>query len=419
MVQQKNYVNENDLDPRIKEHVIAYSKITGLPVTYFSESGGLIWECNKETKACSFFDIYKDPSSQCRKSLFSAGKLSSQLGEPYIFVCKAGFVKISMPLIINKTLMGNLIAGPLIMGELKKTTITNIFSLNNINPIDYPELIMFLRGMKMFNPKDVSYLSSVFGNTILGSLTPNSDYQRINSTFKEQRKIGENLQKYKKENKSLAYPYQLESNLFDDVSKGNTEAAHKELKELLLEMSMIEAGDLSAIKTKLLSVFTILIRNATDSNFINHELSDQLYDNLNSINEAFTFDDMCMLSNDLIDILSQNAGVSRYSGHSQLIKSSLQYINQNYHGKLSLNTVATALHTNSSYLSMLFKRNLGVTFTEYLNQTRVAKCCSLLTTTNLSLSEIASKCGFEDQSYFSKVFKKEMNMSPKDYRNKA
>src|SRR5665648_591361 len=397
MVQQKNYVNENDLDPRIKEHVIAYSKITGLPVTYFSESGGLIWECNKETKACSFFDIYKDPSSQCRKSLFSAGKLSSQLGEPYIFVCKAGFVKISMPLIVNKTLMGNLIAGPLIMGELKKTTITNIFSLNNINPIDYPELIMFLRGMKMFNPKDVSYLSSVFGNTILGSLTPNSDYQRINSTFKEQ----------------------LKSNLFDDVSKGNTEAAHKELKELLLEMSMIEAGDLSAIKTKLLSVFTILIRNATDSNFINHELSDQLYDNLNSINEAFTFDDMCMLSNDLIDILSQNAGVSRYSGHSQLIKSSLQYINQNYHGKLSLNTVATALHTNSSYLSMLFKRNLGVTFTEYLNQTRVAKCCSLLTTTNLSLSEIASKCGFEDQSYFSKVFKKEMNMSPKDYRNKA
>ena len=304
MSQQKNYTKESDLDPRIKEQVIAYSKITGLPVTYFSESGVLLWECSKETKVCSFFKIYQDPASQCRKSLFSAGKLSSQLGEPYIFVCKAGFVKISMPLIINKTLMGTLMAGPLIMGELKKSIITNIFSLNNINPIDYPELIMFLRGMKMFNPKDVSYLSSVFGNTILGALIPNSDYQRINSTFKEQRKIGENLQKYKKENKSLAYPYQLESLLFEDVAKGNTEAAHQELKELLLEMSMIEAGDLSAIKTKLLSVCTILIRNATDSNFINHQLSDQLYDDLNSINEAFTFDDMCLLANNLIEIMN-------------------------------------------------------------------------------------------------------------------
>ena len=67
---------------------------------------------------------------------------------------------------------------------------------------------------------------------------------------------------------------------------------------------------------------------------------------------------------------------------------------------------------------MLFKKNLGMTFTEHLNQTRVGKSCSLLTSTTLSLSEIASRCGFEDQSYFSKVFKKQMGVSPKEYRKK-
>lgn len=413
----RNYLGDFDLSNKTKDQVLAFSKISNVPVTYFSESGQLLWECNQEKKACTFFDIYKDETSPCRTSLLSAGKLSAQLGEPYIFVCKAGFVKISMPLIINKTVKGYLFAGPLIMGELKKTTINNIFSLNSIDPLSYPSLIMFLREMKIFNPKDVSYLSSVFGDTVLASITPHPDYQHINSNFREQRKIGENLQKYKRENKVLSYPYQLESRLLEDVAHGNQEAAHSELAELLVEMSVLEAGDLSSIKTKLLSVCTILIRNSTERDYINHELSDRLYDNLNSINEATSFEDISSLAMALIDTLTQNSGTSQYSGHSQLIKSSLQYINQNYQDKLSLSIVAESLHTNPSYLSMLFKRNLGITFTEYLNQTRVSKSCSLLSTTNLSLSEISTKCGFEDQSYFSKVFKKEMGMSPKDYRN--
>lgn len=413
---QSNYIHENDLSSKAKDQILAFSKITNVPVTYFSGNGQLVWECSGENKVCSFFDIYKKSDSPCRLSLLSAGKLSSQLGEPYIFVCKAGFVKISMPLIINKVVMGYLIAGPIIMGELKKTTIKNIFSMNSIDQADYPSIVMFLRDMKIFNPKDVSYLSSTFGSTVLASVTSNPDYHHINSSFKEQRKIGETLQKYKKKNKDLTYPYQLESQLLEHVAHGNREKAYLSLGELLEEMSLLEAGDLSAIKTKLLSVCTILIRNSTENNFLNHELTDGFYDNLNAINEALTFEEVSSLTLSLIDSLTERTENSQYSGHSQLIKSSLQYINQNYQDKLSLSIVADFLHTNSSYLSMLFKRSLGITFTEYLNQTRVSKSCQLLSTTNLSLAEISNKCGFEDQSYFSKVFKKEMKISPKDYR---
>jgi len=418
MEMEPNYLHENDLSPQIKDRISAFSRISGVPVSYYSPGGQLVWECHRDKKICGHFDVYTNPTSSCRVSLASAGKLSSQLGEPYIFVCKAGFVKIAMPLIVGKSLHGFFLAGPLIMGELKKNTITSIFQLNSIDPSDYASLVLFLKEMKVFHPKDVSYLSSVFGDVILASVTPNPDYQQINTCFREQRKISENLQRYKKEQRIISYPYHLENKLLEDVATGNQEEAYRDLEELLLEMSIMEAGDISSVKTKLLSVCTILIRNSTEGSFISHELSDSLYDNLNAINEAASMEEIGGLIQSLIRALTENAGGSRYTGHSPLIRSSLQFINQHYPDKLSLTSVAATLHTNPSYLSMLFKKNLGMTFTEHLNQTRVGKSCSLLTSTTLSLSEIASRCGFEDQSYFSKVFKKQMGVSPKEYRKK-
>jgi YesN/AraC family two-component response regulator len=66
---------------------------------------------------------------------------------------------------------------------------------------------------------------------------------------------------------------------------------------------------------------------------------------------------------------------------------------------------------------MLFKQEMGVTFTDYLNQVRINRSCELLTNTSLSLIDVSLQAGFDDQSYFSKVFKKIKGVTPKSYRN--
>jgi YesN/AraC family two-component response regulator len=66
---------------------------------------------------------------------------------------------------------------------------------------------------------------------------------------------------------------------------------------------------------------------------------------------------------------------------------------------------------------MLFKQEMGVTFTDYLNQVRINKSCELLTNTSLNLIDVSLQAGFDDQSYFSKVFKKLKGITPKSYRN--
>lgn len=60
---------------------------------------------------------------------------------------------------------------------------------------------------------------------------------------------------------------------------------------------------------------------------------------------------------------------------------------------------------------------MGVTFTDYLNSLKVEHACKLLTETNLSIIDISLSTGFEDQSYFTKVFKKAKGVTPKMYRS--
>jgi YesN/AraC family two-component response regulator len=86
--------------------------------------------------------------------------------------------------------------------------------------------------------------------------------------------------------------------------------------------------------------------------------------------------------------------------------------------KLSLKSLAISLHINPSYLSMHFKREMGINFTDYLNDVRIKRSKDLLITTNLSLLDISLQTGFEEQSYFTKVFKKLAGITPNQYRKK-
>ncbi|MEL7656181.1 MAG: AraC family transcriptional regulator [Bacillota bacterium] len=405
-----------DLAEKMEEAIQAFCGITDVPVTFFNIKGEIEWECHKQNKFCNFFDVYQDPNSVCMKNLVSSSKLAAQLGEPYVFVCKAGLVKIAVSLIINGQVLGSFMAGPIIMGGLKESVITNVFSLNNIHFDSYPKIILFLRGMKVFKPKEVSYLSALLGNCILAAITPNADYSRINSQYKEQRRIGENLQKYKKENKTMPYPYELESKLIENVKDGDSKSSLETFKKLLGEISLIEVGDLSSIKTKVLSICTILSRIATERTSLSQEQAESYFYDMNVLNQAVSFQELSILASNLIESITQTVSENAYSGNSQIIKLAIQNINENYKNKISLKTVADHLHTNPSYLSTLFKQEMGTTFTDYLNQVRINRSCELLADSKLSLIDISIQSGFDDQSYFTKVFRKIKGTTPKDYR---
>lgn len=93
------------------------------------------------------------------------------------------------------------------------------------------------------------------------------------------------------------------------------------------------------------------------------------------------------------------------------------YINQNYREPLTLDTLAEVGHINKYYLAHTFKKNMGISPIEYLNQIRIREAKILLDTTDYNIAEIAHISGFSSQSFFAQAFKRTTNQTPTSYRN--
>lgn len=98
-----------------------------------------------------------------------------------------------------------------------------------------------------------------------------------------------------------------------------------------------------------------------------------------------------------------------------VIERSIKYITEHISEELSLATVASFASYSPIHFHNCFKTATGKTLREYIEDLRIKKSIELLSTTSLTLTEIAMQCGFSSQSYFSYVFKKKMNMTPRDY----
>ncbi|WP_372636140.1 response regulator [Cohnella sp.] len=105
----------------------------------------------------------------------------------------------------------------------------------------------------------------------------------------------------------------------------------------------------------------------------------------------------------------------RKTEHANL-KEIVKHLNENYRNDISIQSIARSFYMNPNYLSQLFKRELNVTFTEYLTQARLKQARLLLETTALSIGEIAESVGFRDYFYFIRTFKKHEKITPRQYR---
>jgi AraC-like DNA-binding protein/ligand-binding sensor protein len=102
--------------------------------------------------------------------------------------------------------------------------------------------------------------------------------------------------------------------------------------------------------------------------------------------------------------------------HERIVAEVKEYIDRGYAKKITLDEVAGSIYISPSYLSKLIKAKTGYNFRHLVNMARIAEAARLLGQSDKSLAEIAFLTGFEDHSYFTKVFKRHTGMNPSDYR---
>lgn len=106
-----------------------------------------------------------------------------------------------------------------------------------------------------------------------------------------------------------------------------------------------------------------------------------------------------------------------HSNRAKLVKQLAEYIENHYQEELTVESISHACGYSRFYISRTFKAVTGLTVVAYINATRVQQAKTLFKNSNLSVCEIAMQCGFSNQAYFSKVFKRHENLSPLEYKS--
>ncbi|MBR2407426.1 MAG: helix-turn-helix transcriptional regulator [Lachnospiraceae bacterium] len=106
------------------------------------------------------------------------------------------------------------------------------------------------------------------------------------------------------------------------------------------------------------------------------------------------------------------------TSYSRLTKDVIDYIRLHLEEELSLNYLAEHFNKNASALSHSFRKETGISLTKYIQQTRISEAIRLFNTTDFSVSDVAVMVGYQDFSYFSKVFSDHVGMSPREYKKK-
>ncbi|MEG1002707.1 response regulator transcription factor [Clostridium sp.] len=114
---------------------------------------------------------------------------------------------------------------------------------------------------------------------------------------------------------------------------------------------------------------------------------------------------------ELINIMS-NTSVK----YSPVVQQIVNNVNDKYYEELSLKTLAQQYNINSSYLGQIFTKEVGVSFSEYLNKTKNMKAKDLILETNMKINDIAKEVGYTDTSYFYRKFKKYYGVCPSTLR---
>lgn len=218
---------------------------------------------------------------------------------------------------------------------------------------------------------------------------------------------------------SNLYPIEHERQFQEYIRTGNKAAAQELLNTLLAHIYLRAGTDLAQIKFRVQELLVLMSRAAIDGGADVDEILNlcQRY-----ASEAETITGSEALNRWIGAILHRFIGFAfdfNNIKHQNVIFKTNAYIKEHLAEKISLDQAAEQVYLSKSYFCRIIKEELGCTFTEYVNRIRVDRSKSLLRNSGMSIAEIACAVGFDDQSYYTRIFKKQVGVAPGKFREQA
>ncbi|MCL2557217.1 MAG: helix-turn-helix domain-containing protein [Treponema sp.] len=243
----------------------------------------------------------------------------------------------------------------------------------------------------------------------------------IRLRYEQQAALSAMVEKLREQNKEasepLGYPIDKERQLVSALCQGDRKAAENSLNEILAVLVYDKKDRFHYIQLRALELAVLLSRVGTNSSSATDVENNTRY--LDQVQDAKDIGELAGILHGIVANVAEQ--ISSFTGlpHASAMRKAETFIKENLTRKISLGEIARIAGLSAPYFSTIFKEEMGENLSSYVNRQRVEKAARLLIETDTTLSEIAAICCFQDQSWFSKIFKTFTGVSPGKYRRQG
>lgn len=223
------------------------------------------------------------------------------------------------------------------------------------------------------------------------------------------------------EMKSLEQIYEKENALLEAVSRGQRQEAFKLLTDHSekLQMRRYTSDSLRNAKDSCIAFHAKVQKAAEKGGVHPFHLENVGEEFCCQMEDASTIQEVRNISQNMLRRYIQLVRRMAVPQCSDIVRQAVKLVQLGLSAPLSVKYLAESLNVHPDYLSRVFKRDMGIALTAYINKERIIRAIHYLTETQLPVRDIALYVGFEDVNYFSRVFKRYVECSPSQYRHIA
>ncbi|MBQ2764171.1 MAG: AraC family transcriptional regulator [Firmicutes bacterium] len=323
------------------------------------------------------------------------------------YYCPMGLLHWASPIIIEGKIEAAFIAGHTFLNQSPSELayLKNITTSHEELLKAYPELKKTLMNSPVITQERLDGLKNMldrvaasFSDRSIGDLA----YRDMREAFRKSTS--------KNEENIAAIPWQK---LTESCDKKNPEMLDSEIREVVEAMERL--GDVKQCKAALaqlvLSIYDCCLEKEGQC-----FLSDRCLNAMNDLERMKSVSELAEWTKDNLRSLLEAGSIVPNLKNADMIYSALQYIEDHYNERFSLQDIADYVHFSAPYFSKVFKKEMDITFTKYITNVRIEKSKQLLKNTKYPLADIPAMVGFEEQSYFTRVFRTTTGISPGKYR---
>lgn len=399
----------------------AFAQACGIGCVVSLAGGDVVHGIGYSCAACAMCRAAGLVQEKCVQSQNYGMAEAERFGGKYVYFCPLGLTCFVSPILGSEGGEARITVGPFLMVERADFAECDLAGRLCLAGPQLAQACAELEKVPVVSAEKVNSLSTLLFMSV-GFMNNVSAANRMLET-QDSDAIQGQITAYIQQLKGLGgeakpYPFDTERALLKAIAQSDKPEAQRLLNELFGYIFFVAGGDFEQAKSRIYELLVLISRTAIDAGADPEGTLKLSHTYLQTLPRLKDVDALCLWLTGVMEKYIDSVFNYMDAKHADAIHRAIQYLRRHCAEKVTLNEMAAMTYLSPAYFSRIFKSETGVSFSQFLTGVRVEKAKDLLVHGSERLTDIALACGFEDQSYFTKVFKKVAGIAPLKYRDR-